>query len=69
MKPLGTPQSKQPADPPALIALRRAAKIALELAVATGTPCYVWQDGKVVDIAAQHRQESPKSKKKNRDQL
>jgi len=33
-------------------ALRRSARNALELARATGTPCYVWVDGKMVDIAA-----------------
>jgi hypothetical protein len=31
-------------------ALRRAAKAAHRLAVQTGTPLYIWQDGKVVDI-------------------
>lgn len=31
-------------------ALRRAGRKALELALQTGTPCYVWQDGKVVNI-------------------
>lgn len=33
-------------------ALRRAGRKALELALQTGTPCYVWQDGKVVNIGA-----------------
>lgn len=33
-------------------ALRRAAVKARLLAQQTGTPCYVWQDGKIVNIAA-----------------
>jgi len=32
-------------------ALLRSAARALALARATGTPCFVWQDGKIVDIA------------------
>jgi hypothetical protein len=36
---------------PVLNALRRAAKNALELARRTGTPAYVLEDGKIVDIA------------------
>ena len=31
-------------------ALRRAAKRALELAIQTGTPCYVLKNGKIVDL-------------------
>ncbi len=31
-------------------ALRRAAANAQQLALATGTPCYVWQGGKIVNI-------------------
>ena len=34
------------------IALRRAALKARELARQTGTPCYVWRDGQVVDVNA-----------------
>ncbi|MCL5945435.1 MAG: hypothetical protein M1472_01105 [Planctomycetes bacterium] len=44
-----------PKDPDllgALPALRRAAREALRLAIATGTPCYVVRDGKIVNIAA-----------------
>jgi hypothetical protein len=41
----------KPAEPPALAALRRSAQRALAEARDHGTPCYVWQDGKVVDIA------------------
>ncbi len=33
-------------------ALQRSARKALDLARQTGTPCYVWQDGKIVHIAA-----------------
>jgi len=33
-------------------ALLRAARAAQELAHKTGTPCYVWQDGKIVNIGA-----------------
>ncbi len=33
-------------------ALRRAARKAQELALQTGTPCYVWLDGRVVNIGA-----------------
>lgn len=33
-----------------LPALRRAAKRALELAKATGTPCYVMKDGKIINL-------------------
>ena len=35
-----------------LPALKRAARSALRLARDTGTPCYVLQQGKIVDIAA-----------------
>jgi hypothetical protein len=38
-------------DPPALIALRRAAKNALKLAIQTGTGYYVMENGKIGDIA------------------
>ena len=37
----------------ALPALRRAARGALRLAIATGTPCYVVRAGKIVNIAAE----------------
>jgi hypothetical protein len=37
--------------PDALKALRRAAKKALEFARLTGTPCYVMENGRIVDIA------------------
>lgn len=32
-------------------AIKRAAQRAREIAAATNTPCYVMQDGKIVDIA------------------
>ena len=39
----------------ALKALRRAAKKAVELARLTGTPAYVWENGRIVDIAKRRR--------------
>ena len=39
-------------------ALRRAAQKAQELARQTSTPCYIWQDGRVVNIGAPVRAES-----------
>jgi hypothetical protein len=42
-------------EPPALKALRRAAKKALELARQTGTPCHVLENGRIVDIAKRGR--------------
>jgi hypothetical protein len=39
----------------ALKALRRAAKKAVELARATGTPAYVLEDGRIVDAAKRPR--------------
>ena len=33
-------------------ALQRSARKALDLARQTGTPCFVWQNGKIVDIGA-----------------
>ena len=33
-------------------ALVRAARSARELALRTGTPCYIWEDGRVVNIGA-----------------
>ena len=38
-----------------LRALRRAARRALEIGLQTGTPVYVWQDGKIVDRTKKHR--------------
>jgi CMP-N-acetylneuraminic acid synthetase len=47
-----------PTDPDLLgsmAAIRRAAQRALEIAITTNTPCYVMQDGEIVDIAREHR--------------
>ncbi len=38
-----------------LRALRRAAKRALELGLAMGTPVYVWKAGKIIDLTKEHR--------------
>lgn len=38
-----------------LRALRRAAKRALELGLQTGTPVYVWKDGRIVDLTKEQR--------------
>lgn len=48
-----------------LRALKRAAKNALKLAQQTGTPCYVMEGDKIVDIAKRGKAKS-KSKKKRR---
>lgn len=45
------PRQQPAGDPPALIALRRAAQTALEQARAQGTPCYVLENGRIIDIA------------------
>ena len=49
----------------ALQALKRAAKNALALARETGTPCYVMEGSKIVDIAKRGRAKT-KAKKKRR---
>lgn len=36
-------------------ALRRAARRALELGLRTGTPVYILQDGKIIDLTKQRR--------------
>ncbi len=43
-------------------ALRRAAINAQELARKTGTPCYVWQDGRIVNIGSPLRPAAAKAK-------
>lgn len=54
---------KQPDEPMALKALERAARQALEDARKNGTPCYVWRDGKIIDIAARPKlKSSPKTR-------
>lgn len=57
------PKPTRTTDPDLLgaeAALVRAAKVALDLALATGTPCYIWRDGRVVDLAAEIRVGSSK---------
>ncbi len=44
--------------PPALKALRRAAKKAVELARLTGTPAYVLKNGQVVDVTKRARKKA-----------
>jgi len=47
-------EGEQPKDPDlvgASKALKRAAANALKLARQTNTPCYVYRDGKIVDLA------------------
>jgi hypothetical protein len=39
-------------------ALRRAAQGARELALRTGTPCYVWRDGKLINIGSPQKNPS-----------
>ena len=46
-----------------LRALRRAGKRALELGLQTGTPVYVWKDGRIVDLTIEQRP-AKKSKSK-----
>jgi len=43
-------------------ALRRAAKAAHSLARRTKTPCYIWENGQIVDLT-QKRKSSPKTSK------
>lgn len=48
-------KKEQPKDPDLLgatEALKRSAASALKLARKTHTPCYVYKDGKIVDLAA-----------------
>jgi hypothetical protein len=46
-----------------LRALRRAARRALELGLQTGTPVYVWKNGKIVDLT---KDQKPSKKSKSR---
>jgi hypothetical protein len=57
--------SRSPA-PPALIALRRAAKKAVELARRMGTPAYVLENGKIVDIARPRTETNQKKRRKRK---
>lgn len=54
MRPKGTLNGKK-STPAALVALRRAAKKAVELGRKTGTPAYVLENGQIVDAAKQPR--------------
>jgi len=47
--------SKDPDIIASEVALRRAAKRALQIGLETGTPVYVLIDGKIVDLTKQHR--------------
>jgi hypothetical protein len=49
-----------------LRALRRAAKRALELGLQTGTPVYVWKDGKIVDLTKEQRPSKKSHSKKSK---
>ena len=40
-------------------ALKRAAKAAHTLARKTKTPCYIWQDGAIVDVTGQKKAKKP----------
>ncbi len=42
--------SKDPVIRGSLAAMRRAARAARALAIKTGTPLYVWRDGRVVNL-------------------
>jgi hypothetical protein len=44
------PASKDPLIRGSLPAIRRAARAARALAIKTGTPLYVWRDGRVVNL-------------------
>jgi len=48
--------SKDPDIVASEAALRRAAKRALQIGLETGTPVYVLEDGKIVDLTKRHRQ-------------
>jgi hypothetical protein len=47
--------SKDPDIVASEAALRRAAKRALQIGLETGTPVYVLEDGKIVDLTKRHR--------------
>ncbi len=49
-----------------LRALRRAAKRALELGLQTGTPVYVWKDGRIVDLTKEQRPAKKSKSKRSR---
>lgn len=56
--------SPSPEAQETLRALRRSARRALELGLETGTPVYVWKNGKIVDLTkAQRPTKKSKSKR------
>jgi len=58
MKP--SQEADRPTDPDFIgadAALRRAARRALQAALQLGTPCWVMEGGKLIDLAARHRAE------------
>lgn len=52
--------SKDPVIRGSLPAMRRAAKAALALAIETGTPCYIWRDGRIVNLNPKGRLKKPR---------
>ena len=62
-KPMVRESSISPEVRDTLRALRRAARRALEIGLQTGTPVYVWKNGKIVDLTKERRP-SKKSKPK-----
>ena len=65
------PTSTAPAPDAFLVkveaALRRSAARALAIARATGTPCFVWEDGRIVDIGAADKADAVHTKVPGRD--
>jgi hypothetical protein len=49
-----------------LRALRRAARRALELGLQTGTPVYIWKNGKIVDLTKEPSTKKLKTKRISR---
>jgi hypothetical protein len=59
--------SPSPEAKDTLRALRRAAKRALELGLKTGTPVYVWENNRIVDLTKEQRpSKRSKSKRSSR---
>jgi hypothetical protein len=56
----------KPPEPPALVALRRAAKKAVGFARRTNTPAYVLENGKIVDIARPRTETTQKKRRKRK---
>ena len=56
-------QQKNTKSPEALPALVRAATRALELGIATNTPVWVMENGKIVDIAKRERRKRQRAKR------